>query len=170
MRIYVIILLMLITTSANAGLGISYTTNLPDEWAGLGAFWLRDGLGLFFMTSTDLNQRDTMDISNNMINTWGDTRQRTIKSYGGALYGITYPLDDGLYFYLGFGGRHEQRFYEYYDSYEILGDNGHYWVKGKNTSETRYAGGLIFLQNRLMGVLGVSAKPILLSAGVGGVF
>ena len=170
MKIAVIITMLLIATSAHAGIGIGYTMNLPGEWAGMGIFVLRDGLGAFFMSSTDLQRKDTMDISSGKISSWGDTQTQSIKSYGGAMYGVTYKLDDGVYAYLGLGSRAEQRYYQYYDRYEILGDNGKYWVKGGNTLERRYAGGLVLLQNRLMWVVGASAKPIRLSAGVGGVF
>jgi hypothetical protein len=165
-----VIVFMLIVSVCYGSLGIGYTVNLPDEWAGIGGFWLRDGFGVFMMATTDLQARATMNLSHRLVNSWGDAQQQVIKTSGGGLFGLTYPLYSGIYVYLGAGNRMTQHYHQYYDRYEILGDRGYYWLKGDSESEMRYAGGIIALQSKLMMVLGVSGKPIRVTGGLGGIF
>ena len=58
-------------------------------------------------------------------------------------------------------------YYRYYDSLEILGNHGSYWVFGEHKINIRGQTGIIFYQLPFYIQLGVSAKPVRAIIGVG---
>ena len=97
---------------------------------------------------TGRNSDDTYDFSSLLSQNWGDTKKDDIEEYGIIDVGYSQKINKNIMGYLGGGIAIIDSFSEYYDSFEILGTDGKYYLENDDTRyEFNFTGGLFINSN-----------------------
>jgi len=172
-----IALIMMLSTSVSAQEWFAgYVGNFPK--APLGMFVANRRSNYFFDIKISLNSyRDcdsyyeTVSI-NKAENILGDKRINTAHSYTIINVGYIKETIKNNYLYGGVGLSMTNEFYQYYDKYEMLGDNGKYWIDGENNkSELNITVGILSVcDEKYYFMIGVDTQPMGIDLGVGFLF
>ena len=153
---------------------VGYVGNFPK--APLGVFVAKDCF--FFDVKTNLKSYkgsdsyyETVSI-NKAENIFGDKRINTAKSHTIINIGYIKEIIKNNYLYGGVGLTTTNEFYQYKDEYEILGNNGEYWIDGKNSkSDINITVGLLSVcDEKYYFMIGVDTQPGGINFGVGYIF
>jgi hypothetical protein len=129
----------------------------------------------FLLASVSLSSTDALDNYYDKSETWagetlGDSRQKTKDEstlFGG---GVGLGVTPSIILFAGGGFMIVEEYAEYYDPFEILSSDGHYWVNsdyGRNTSFTGIGGCVFGTGNPLYNIFVFATIPqIGIQAGV----
>jgi hypothetical protein len=135
----------------------------------------QEELSAFILASVSLSSIDALDNYYDKSETWagetlGDSHQQTKSEstlFGG---GIGFGVTPTFILFAGGGFRIVEEYAEYYDPFEILSSDGHYWVNsdsGRNTSFSGIGGCVFGTGNPMYNIfIFASLPPIGVQAGV----
>ena len=121
--------------------GIFFNSNYSDSYYTLknpnthfmgGGGFFDSKLGFYFAFSTNCcisNASNWYDWSQTMVeSTFGDALKEKTWDYTKITLGGMTPITKDMTAFLGLSIGEKKYYYRYYDSYEILGDDGRYWI------------------------------------------
>ena len=154
-----------------------YIANVPQELLGFNFVKLTStNLGFYIDLKAGLPMRDGADdfydnISiNKAENIFGDQLLKKDDNWLSMNAGLTKILSNHIAFYGGLGFSIYSEYRQYKDEFEILGDNGKYWIENEDKSKTtlNVLGGIIFKINPTWIMqIGAEAQPSGISVGFG---
>src|SRR5690554_2475932 len=185
--ILIVILLFVISITLSAVdtqkdnyLMFGYAANIPEQFLGFRLTRVvQNGTGFFLDLKTSLPMIESRDdfyssISiNKAENIFGDELIGKDESWTSINGGLTGFLSRKTAIYGGIGFSFYDAYRQYYDSWEILGTRGKYWIEDpdKATTKVNLLGGLIFLLDDRLGMqIGFETQPTGASIVVGLVF
>ncbi len=135
------------TSTNNLSRGLGFGLSLPSlNMSMIGYFPLpTKELEVFFLASVKLSPIEGSDNYYDRSETYagqtlGDSRLKIKKESTILGGGIGFGIAPMLKLFVGGGFRIEDEYAEYYDSFEILSSDGHYWVNGDSGRSTSFNG------------------------------
>ncbi|MBT4207723.1 hypothetical protein HOE22_05205 [Candidatus Woesearchaeota archaeon] len=127
--------------------GGGMTVSIPNALLGISIFpkyhnnWYFNGKISF----SPINSRDEFyDHSSKWSEALGDSKKDDKIEYTLLNVGLTKKLKNSLIIYGGLGWVIKDEYFQYYDEYHILGEDGEYWVNGDDKGNTiNFNGGII---------------------------
>lgn len=186
MKYVVLVLLLLLAvpcTAAPAGnlpergvVGADWVTNIPaEQYFGLTIYrviprkigWFIEGKFGRSRSYEDSNYYENISIAT--AEGWGDRllkEQTVYNTYGG---GLTYALRRNFFLYSGVGISTTSSYRQYHDEFQILGDNGDYWIDGPDgdTNTNFVFGGMLRTSRSFVIQAGYDTNPSGLNLGIG---
>jgi len=157
------------TTSNSLSRGLGFGLALPSlSMSMIGYFPLpSEELEVFFLTSVNLSPIDSYDNYYNKSETYagqtlGDNRQQVKNESTLIGGGVGFGATPSVKLFVGGGFRFEDEYAEYYDPFEILSSDGHYWVNGdagRSTSFNGIGGCVISIGNPMYEVYAFATLP-----------
>lgn len=157
----------------NAFMG--YVGNFPQEFIGFNLIRLnRNKAGFYIDLKVGVPMREGADnfydnISvNKAENIYGDDFLRKDGNWISLNACLTKVITDYIAVYGGFGYSAYSQYRQYYDEFEILGDNGKYWIddEGESKSSINILAGIFFPLSSLWNMqIGAEYQPAGLSLG-----
>ena len=154
-----------------------YIANIPQELLGFNFVKLANtDFGFYIDLKAGLPMRDGADdfydnISvNKAENIFGDQLLKKDDNWLSLNAGLTKVVSNQLAIYAGLGFSIYSEYRQYKDEFEILGDNGKYWIENEDKSKTTLnaLGGIIFKINPTWIMqIGAEAQPTGISIGFG---
>lgn len=153
-----------------------YIGNFPKEFIGFNLIRLnRNKAGFYIDLKTGIPMRQGADnfydnISiNKAENIFGDEFLKKDGNWISINVCLTKVITEYIAVFGGLGYSAYSQYRQYYDDFEILGDNGEYWIEdeGKSKSEINILGGFFFPLNSLWNMqIGAEYQPAGVSLGV----
>ena len=158
-----------------------FVTNLPQQFVGFNFVKLSNtNLGVFIdmkaglpiRTNDDDDFYDNISV-NKAENIFGDQLLNKDNHWFSINAGSTKVISQYTAIYVGLGVSLYSEYRQYKDDFEILGDNGKYWIENDDKSKTTInaLGGIIFKINPTWVMqIGAEAQPTGISIGFGKIF
>lgn len=154
-----------------------YVANIPQELLGFNFIKVsRQDFGFYIDLKAGLPMRAGADdfydnISVNQAeNIFGDRLIKKDDNWFSMNAGITKVISNHLAFYGGLGFSSYSEYRQYKDEFEILGDDGEYWIENDDKSKTTLnalGGVIIQIDPRWIMQIGAEAQPTGISIGFG---
>jgi len=154
-----------------------YVANIPQELLGFNFIKVsKQNFGFYIDLKAGLPMRDGADdfydnISvNKAENIFGDRLIKKDDNWLSMNAGITKVILNHLAFYGGLGFSIYSEYRQYKDEFEILGDDGEYWIENDDKSKTTLnalGGVIIQIDPRWIMQIGAEAQPTGISIGFG---
>jgi len=156
--------------------GGGFDVSFPNIMLGLNFYITNtEKLGYYFDFRGQLSPINEKGNYYDKSTTWseniGDNRIGEETNYMMCNVGVIKNISPNIFLYGGGGISWEDNFYQYYDEYEILSENGKYWVNGNSLSRLNLIGGLMIIlkNNKLFNQIkiGVNSTPLEIGIGLG---
>ena len=163
-------------TNMSLGLLLGYFIDIPNAYLGLSGAFINSKFGLFFSFATSTKGFDDKNYYDNISvgtagGVWND--RQTGKDLNSELYilGAYFNIYRNIFGYGGIGYVNREHFIQFYDKFQILGDNGSYWVKENSEENFCLCGGIMIVINNVYVQLGTGTmSPASVQFGIGGKF
>ncbi|MBT5528288.1 MAG: hypothetical protein HOK35_03940 [Cytophagia bacterium] len=146
----------------NALMGMSFFPKVDDGW------YFNGKIGF-----SPINKRDEFyDYSSTWSEALGDSKKDDKIEYVLLNAGLTKILNNKMIIYGGLGWVIRDEYFQYYDEYHILGNDGEYWVNGDEKGDTiNFNSGIIIPSSSTnyfnYFLLDFDLNPLQLSVGLG---